>query len=146
MDYKIWIHFIISIPKQLVVRWMKSMVTSLRQNKICILFFRWWQWRVGIRRWRWKHFWCIQWRKWWWINLSCSMMIKDVISIWEKMLCLQKLVSLIFFPFSCILYPFLSKRKKKKLKKKENLIIRENKFLWNIWNDLIRKNLFSRNL
>ena len=57
------------------------------------------------------------------------------------MLCLQKLASLIFFPLQCILYPFLLKKNEKK---KENLIIRENEFSRNIWNDLIRKNLFSQ--
>ena len=36
MDYKIGIHFIISIPQQLVIRWRKSIVTSPRQNEMYI--------------------------------------------------------------------------------------------------------------
>ena len=65
--------------------WLKctTIWLLLKEEVIRWLSFRWWQWRIRMRRWRWKYFWCIQWRKWWWINLSCGMVIKDVVTVWQ---------------------------------------------------------------
>ena len=57
------------------------------------------------------------------------------------------LTKISFFNILSILMHFISFFIEKKNERgKENLIIRENKFSRNIWNDLIGENLFSRNI
>ena len=75
------------------------------------------------------------------------MVIKDVISVWWDVKEHALFTKISFFNIFSIVMHFISLFiEKKKWKKKENLIIRENEFSRNIWNDLILKNLFSQNL
>ena len=69
------------------------------------------------------------------------MMIKDVISVWQHVKEHVAFTKISFFNIFSILINFISFFIEKKIeKKKENLIICENKFSRNIWNDLIREN------
>ena len=75
------------------------------------------------------------------------MVIKDVVSVWWDVKEHVLFTKISFFNIFSIVMHFISLFiEKKKMKKKENLIIRENEFSRNIWNDLILKNLFSQNL
>ena len=75
------------------------------------------------------------------------MVIKDVVSVWWDVKEHVLFTKISFFNIFSIVMHFISLFiEKKKWKKKENLIIRENEFSRNIWNDLILKNLFSQNL